>query len=108
MAGKSPTEAVRDLQIELNKLISHVDGIKDEIRRASLLEIRERLTKLEPTLETLDIPAVLVQLGVLQEQIAELKKWRDESARRVFQVGLLFGGSLLTLGIQLAVLFLKK
>lgn len=45
---------------------------------------------------------------MLQEQIAELKKWRDESGRRVFQVGILFGGSLLTLGIQLAVLFLKK
>ena len=51
---------------------------------------------------------MLVQLGVLQEQIAELKKWRDESARQVFQVGLLFGGSLLTLAIQLAILFLKK
>jgi len=51
MAAKSLTEAVRDHQIELNKLISHLDGIKDEVRRANLLEIRDRLTKLEATLD---------------------------------------------------------
>lgn len=108
MAGKTPTELIRELQRELAKLIAELNGLRDEVRRADLLATRDRLTKLEATLDTLDIPAVLVQLGVLQEQIAELKKWREEVGRRVMQVGLLFGASLLTLAIQLVVLFLKK
>src|SRR5688500_10970764 len=108
MAAKSPSELIRDLQIEVTKLLGQLDGLKDEIRKAELLATRDRLTKLESVLETVDIPAVLVQLGVIQEQIGELKKWRDELERKRWQVTMLFGGCLLTLLVQLALLTIKK
>lgn len=108
MAGKSPTELIRDLQVEVTKLVGRLDGLKDEVRRMESLSPGDRLTKLESALGTLDISALLVQLGVLQEQIAELRKWREESDRRRWQVALLFGGSLLTLLVQIALLAVKK
>src|SRR3954454_21023695 len=89
MAGKSPTELIRELQLEVAKLISELNGLSDEVRKADLLGARDRLTKLEASLNTLDVPSVLVQLGVIQEQLTELKKWpRDESAGDAGRVAL--------------------
>jgi hypothetical protein len=97
MAGKSPTELIRDLQLEVARLTEQLSSLKEEVRKAELFDTRDRLTKLEATLETVDVPAVLVQLGVIQEQISELKKWREELEKKRWQLIVLFGGCLLTL-----------
>jgi hypothetical protein len=97
-----------NFQVEVTKLIAELKGLREEVRQAELLSIRDRLTKLESVLGTLDIPALLVQIGVLQEQIAELRKWREEADRRRWQVLMLFAGSLLTLLVQIALLAVKK
>jgi hypothetical protein len=111
MAGKTPTELsdlIAALRTELEVLSREVSFLRTDLDRAELSQLRDRVTKLESILQAVNVPSLLVQLGVIQEQLGELKKWRDEMGRRVMQVGLLFGGSLLTLAIQLIILFLKK
>lgn len=108
MAGKSATELIRELQLEVSRLTEQLSALKEEVRKAELLDTRDRLTKLEAMLATLNVPAVLVQLGVLQEQLSELKKWREETERRRVQTNMVFLGCILTLVIQIVLVFIKK
>ena len=108
MAAKSPKELIGELHLEVTKLIAELNGLRDEVRRAELLNTRDRLIKLESVLDTVDIPAVLVQLGVIQEQVAKLKKWRDENERQRVQYNLVFMGCLLTVFVQIVIVFIKK
>jgi hypothetical protein len=108
MAAKSPTELIRELQIEVTKLTEQITGLKEEVRTANLLGLRERFVKIEERLSVVDLTSVLTRLATLEEQVSELKKAREEIGRRMTQVGLLFFGSLLTLAVQLVLLFLKK
>ncbi|MBA4064558.1 MAG: hypothetical protein C0501_12770 [Isosphaera sp.] len=111
MAGKTPTELndlIAGLRTELEVLAGEVRGLRADFDRNDLNQLRERLVKLEAVLQAVNVPALLLQLGVLQEQIAELRKWREEADRRRWQVLMLFAGSLLTLLVQVALLAVKK
>lgn len=108
MASKSPSELIREIQLELAALRGVVAGCDRRVDDANLPEIRERLAKIESLLEVADFGSLITRIATLEEQNTELKKWREESDRRRWQTVLLFGGSLLTLAIQLTVLFLKK
>jgi hypothetical protein len=108
MAGKSPAELIRELHLELTKLIGQLDAVKDEVRKAELIANRERLTKLEAVLEMVNVHTLMIQLGVIQEQLAELKRWREETERKRWQLNMVFFGCLSSLFVQLLVLFLKK
>ena len=108
MATKSPTELIRELQLEVTRLTEQLTSIKEEVRKAELLATRDRLTKLEAILETVDVPTLLVQLGGIQEQLADLRRWRDETERRRFQVNTVFLGCVFTLFIQIVLVFIKK
>ena len=90
MASKSPIELIREIQIETTAL------------RGILAACDRRV------LDLADFGGLISRLATAEEQLSELKKWRDESDRRRWQTQLLFFGSLLTLAIQLTVLFLKK
>ena len=108
MAGKTATELIRELQLEVTKLTSQLDGLKDELRKVELLAMRDRLTKLEAILETLNMSSLLTQLGAIQEQLSELKKWREETERKRSQMVMVFLGCLATLFVQIVLVFIKK
>ena len=82
--------------------------IQAKDRLEALIQDVLRLAKIESLLDLADFGGLISRLATAEEQLSELKKWRDESDRRRWQTQLLFFGSLLTLAIQLTVLFLKK
>ena len=75
-----------------------------ETTRFTLLE--HRVAELERFWREAD--RLRERIAVVETQLQELKKREEESSRRLWQGTILFFGSLLTLGIQLIVLFLKK
>jgi hypothetical protein len=89
MAGKSQPELIREMQLELTRLAERFENLREQVSKAELVRMSERI-------------------AVLESQLSELKKRDDLFDSRRFQVLVLFIGSLLTLGVQVAVLFLKK
>jgi hypothetical protein len=89
MAGKSPTELIRDLQVEIARLT-------------------ERQTLFQTLLDVADLVAIRERVSVVESQLAELRKREEENDRKRWQLTFLFIGSLLTLAIQVTILFLKK
>ena len=89
MPVKSPTEMIRELQLDVNTLSSHVQRLDSHIQRIDLIKILERL-------------------AVIESQLLEATKREERAETRRWQIVLLFGGSLLTLLVQVVILFLKK
>src|SRR5438552_2953260 len=109
MAGKSPTELIRDLQVESASLTERLKLLRAFLDEANLVAIRERLAVLDTVIAELRKRAEEQErrserLAVLESQFAEVKKQNEEDDRRRWQVTMLFFGSLLTLAIQFAVL----
>ena len=66
MAGKSPAELIRELYLELTRMVERLDGLREQVAKADLTRMGERI-------------AVLESLG------AELKKQFEEKDRRWWQ-----------------------
>ena len=107
MATKTE-ELIQNVQLEVTRIVAELDAMKHEVRAADLIQLRERLAKLDALLGLVNFTDLISRIATLEEQNVELKRWREESDRRRWQTQLLFFGSLLTLDIQLTVLFLKK
>jgi chromosome segregation ATPase len=113
MASKTPAESIRSLEIELATLRTQLDEFRSAIDRAGPFDLRERFVLLEHRVTELErfwreADRLRERIAVVETQLQELKKREEESSRRLWQGTILFFGSLLTLGIQLIVLFLKK
>lgn len=88
MAGKTPTELadlIADLRTELHVLRAQFDALNTDLDRPEYARMRERITKIESLLAVIDAAALVRQIATLQEQVAELKKWREESERKKWQ-----------------------
>ena len=107
MATKTE-ELIQNVQLEVTRIVAELDAMKHEVRAADLIQLRERLAKLDALLGLVNFTERISRIATLEEQNVELKRWREESDRRRWQTQLLFFGSLLTLASQLTVLFLKK
>jgi hypothetical protein len=63
-------------------------------------------------LDVINIPQLIAHVATLQEQVAELKKWKEESDRRRWQVLLAIGVCVLTftsnIVINLLLFFARK
>ena len=80
MATKAE-ELIASLQLDLARAVAQLDGLQDQVQKADLIGVRESLAKLG----VLNIPALIAQIATLQEQVAELKKWREEYERKRWQ-----------------------
>lgn len=115
MAGKTPTELsdlIAVLRTELEVLRKDLELLRGTFDRAEVAQLRERLAKVESLLALLDPTALLTRVVTLEEQVTELKKWREERDRRWWQfwvgaglVGVTFVANLV---IQLILLFSRK
>lgn len=102
MAGKSTaelTELVEDLQRELAQLQAELGLVQQVIDNAEMRQLRDRMAKIE----ALDAGAILRKVATLEEQVAELKKWREERDRRNWQFWLGVGMVVFTLFVNLFV-----
>lgn len=101
-------ELVNSVNLEVARAAEQIASLKDEVRAAELLKVHEALARLE----VLNIPVLLAQIATLQEQVAELKKWKEESDRRRWQVLLAIGVCVLTftsnIVINLLLFFARK
>ncbi|MBY0458790.1 MAG: hypothetical protein K2V38_15745, partial [Gemmataceae bacterium] len=83
MAGKTVSEVndlVTELRAELRVLRNDFDALGEVVARQEHAQLRERLMKIESLVAVID-PGELVRLvATLQEQVAELRRWRDENA----------------------------
>jgi hypothetical protein len=97
-------ELATSLQLEVARAVAQLEGLKDEVRKADLVEIRDTLMKVHTHITVVDVPKLIAQFATLQEQVAELKKWRDERDRRSWQFWLGVGMCVLTLFVNLFVI----
>jgi len=51
---------------------------------------------------------MLRKVAVIEERLAELKRLKEETDRRYWQFHMLFIGGIITLAIQVLILFFKK
>jgi hypothetical protein len=102
MATKTE-ELIHELQIELTRLLAVLNTLQTEVRDADLRAVRERIRHIESLLAVIDIPKVLTRVATLEEQVAELKKWRDERDRRNWQFWLGVGMVIFSLFVNLFV-----
>lgn len=93
MAGKSPTDLIRELQLELTRVVERLDSLREQVSKADLMRITERL-------------------AVLESQLAELKKQFEERDRRWWQfwvgvsaIGITFVANLV---VNLLMFFARK
>ena len=93
MAGKTPTDLIGELRTEIATLRAEFDSLQDELTRAEVFRIRERL-------------------AVLESLVAELKKREEENDRRRWQLQLGIAICVITfvanLTVNLLLFFVRK
>ena len=85
----SLTEQVRELKTQIAVLNETVRVLSERLQDAHIVEM-------------------VAKIAVLELQVAELKEREQENDRRRWQMNLLLFGSMLTLAIQIALLFVRK
>ncbi len=78
-----------------------IHSLQTEVKDADLVELRVRLAALDSRLNVVDFPTLIAQIASLQEQVFELKKWREERERRAWQFWLGVGVCALTFAANL-------
>jgi hypothetical protein len=73
-----------------------------------LVVFQEQMAVLKRAVEQADFVELHKKLAVLEASVNDLKQREERGETRRWQTVLLFGGSLLTLLVQIIVLFLKK
>ena len=111
MATKTE-ELLHSLQTELTRVVSVVEGLQTQVRDAEMGKLREHIAVFNARLADLSLPVLLAQIATLQEQVAELKKWKEERERRWWQFWLGVGICSLTftanLVMNLVLFFARK
>jgi len=96
--GKTNTDAIRALEIEVAVLGDRVENLRDALSRLE--------TSHAKTVEAL--AGVTTRLTVLEAQFGDLKKALEESERKRWAVWIAVIGSFLTLAVNLLLLLLRK
>jgi hypothetical protein len=92
------SEAIRELEKSTASLIERVDNLQEDGRRD-----REATQRIAETVRSLENRLLLVE-----ERLAELKKLSEENDRRRWQLALLLLASVLTLIVNIALVFVRK
>lgn len=116
MAGPSASELARKAQQDLLLLKTQFDALVKDLDSAEVRRLRERLAvvesrtaELEKTTEQLKpTEAKSEEMGALKNRLTQLEEQKKLGDTRLFQVMVLFIGGLITLAINIALLFLKK
>jgi capsule polysaccharide export protein KpsE/RkpR len=90
------TDLIAQLRTELEVLRAQFDLIRREIDKPEFGQLRDRITKIESLLAVIDPSGLVKKVATFEEQVAEFKKWREESDRRRWQVLLAVGVCVLT------------
>ena len=93
MANPTPTQQIQDLRLELESLKGRLASAEQQLEKSSLLELRDRIVTLEPT-------------------VAELKRHKEEAEKRSWQFIYIFSGAACAIiggvVVQLVLHLLKK
>ncbi len=79
----------QEILIQLAELKERLSAFRDEVNRANLFDL-------------------LRKVAVIEERLAELKRLKEETDRKYWQFYMLFIGGIITLAIQVLILFFKK
>lgn len=113
----SPTELAREAHTHGQMLRAEFVLLKDEIGRYDLQTLRERHAVLSDQLARVDsrldeLIAAVRQMAVLEDQVSELKKWKEDAEKRQWQFVYIFAGAmaslLVTVVVQLVLALVKK
>jgi hypothetical protein len=109
MPNPSPTEKVRILQEEVLVLKAQILAIQKDIDRSDVHRVRERLAVIDERLNRLDRAIEEhKQFPVLENRLAQLEEQKKLGDTRLFQFVMLFVGGVITLSVQIVLLFFKK
>ena len=115
MAGRTTaelTDLLDVLRLEHVQLRAQVDTQRVEFDKVGFIQIRDRLARIESLLELAHFGELIGKIATLEEQTAELKKWKDERDRRNWQFWLGIGMCVFTftanIVIQLVMFFARK
>lgn len=112
----NPTQLARDALHRLELLVKDIQALQKELEKNDLPEVRERLAVTERRLDDLvslveqfkPTKAESEEMGAIKNRITQLEEQKRLGDSRTFQFVVLFIGGLLTLAINIALLFLKK
>lgn len=115
MAHPTPTERINALREEVEVLKALVATVRESLSQHSAQKAGERLAVLENRLTELDkafeqlkpSKAEAEEMGALKNRLSQLEEQKKLGDTRAFQFIVLFIGGLLTLAINIAILFLK-
>lgn len=116
MASESPTQLAREAKHGVELLKQDVELLKERFDILDLIQLRERVAVLESHAKKQDAEleehkstrAEAEEFGALKNRIAQLEEEKKRGETRSFQVTVLFIGGLITLAIQIVLLFLKR
>jgi hypothetical protein len=97
-------------------LRTEFDILKQQVEKHDLAQLRERLAVLEDRTGKLaeqveqlkPTKAESEEMGAIKNRITQLEEQKKLTDTRLFQFYMLFAGGVITLTVQVAILFLKK
>ena len=98
MPGKTNTDLVRELTVDYAVMALRVDQFEQQIIR-----LDSSLGRADDSLDE-----ARVRLAVVESQLTDLKAAHDEKDRRRWAIWLAVVGSILTLAVNIALVYLKK
>lgn len=112
----SPTELAREAITKVEVLRAEFDVKMDELAKLNLIEagqqiaiLRDRIHKLEISIEqTKPTRDEIEEIGALKNRVSQLEDHKKLADTRIFQFIMLFIGGVITLLVQLIILFVKK
>lgn len=104
--AQSPTELAREVQKDLAVLQTVVGALREQYAQSNPATASERIAVLEREVENAELSKLRERIALLERDASELKELRAETGRRLWQIGLLLVGSIVTLAINLTVSFL--
>ncbi len=109
MSSPSPTERIHLVREEVATLKVQIELAQKEIDRFDVHQFRERIARIDERLSRIDkILEEMRQFPVLENRLTQLEDKKKLGDTRLFQFILLFVGGVVTLSIQVVLLFFKK
>lgn len=105
-----------DAHSKIDVLRAEFNLVQDQFQKLSLGDLRERLAVIENRLAELDkaveklkpTKAESEEMGAIKNRLTQLEEQKKLADTRLFQFYMLFAGGIMTLAVQVAILFLKK
>ncbi len=112
----TPTQLATDALSKAEVLRAEFDFLRSHFEKLNLNEVRERIAVIEDNINKISskveqlIPSKdeSEAMGAIKQRVTQLEEQKKLGDTRLFQLSMLFVGGIVTLFVQIALLFIKK